>query len=50
MSIFIILLRGITPTSEILKRDPFKETDGKRLYFSLLAIEPDKNLLIKFLL
>jgi uncharacterized protein (DUF1697 family) len=35
--------------SEILKHNPFKEEDGKRLYFSLLATEPDKKLLTEFL-
>ncbi len=35
--------------SKILKHNPFKEEDGKRLYFSLLSTEPDKKLLKEFL-
>lgn len=35
--------------SDILKRNPFMDADGKKLYFSLLATEPDKKLLKQFL-
>lgn len=35
--------------SKILNHNPFKKEDGKRLYFSLLATEPDKKLLKEFL-
>ena len=35
--------------SDIVKRNPFKEEDGKRLYFSLLAAEPGQMLLKEFL-
>ena len=44
-----VLARTPGQFSEILKCNPFKEKDGKRLYFSLLATEPDKKLLKEFL-
>ncbi|PVV15431.1 MAG: hypothetical protein B6D77_01930 [gamma proteobacterium symbiont of Ctena orbiculata] len=44
-----VLARSPGQFSEILKCNPFKEEDGKRLYFSLLATEPDKKLLKEFL-
>jgi uncharacterized protein (DUF1697 family) len=44
-----VLARTPDRFSEILKRNPFEEGDGKRLYFSLLATEPDKKLLKDFL-
>jgi uncharacterized protein (DUF1697 family) len=44
-----VLARTPDQLSGILKHNPFKEEDGKRLYFSLLATEPDKKLLKDFL-
>jgi uncharacterized protein (DUF1697 family) len=44
-----VLARTPNQFFEILKLNPFKEKDGKRLYFSLLATEPDKNFLEGFL-
>jgi uncharacterized protein (DUF1697 family) len=44
-----VLARTPDQFSKILKHNPFKEEDGKRLYFSLPASEPDKKLLKEFL-
>ncbi len=43
-----VLARTPDQFSDILKHNPFKEEDNKRLYFSLLATEPDKKLLKYF--
>lgn len=44
-----VLARTPDQFSGILKNNPFKEEDERRLYFSLLATEPDKKLLKKIL-
>lgn len=44
-----VLARTPDQFAEILQRNPFREEDGKRLYFSLLATDPDKKLLKEFL-
>lgn len=44
-----VLARTPDQFSKILKHNPFKEEDGKWLYFSLLATEPEKKLLKEFL-
>lgn len=44
-----VLARTPDQFSEILKHNPFKGEDGKRLYFSLLATKPGKQLLKEFL-
>jgi uncharacterized protein (DUF1697 family) len=44
-----VLARTPNQFSEILKRNPFTDADGKKLYYSMLAAEPDKNLLEDFL-
>ena len=44
-----VLARSPAQLSEILEYNPFKEESGKRLYFSLLATEPDKKFLKEFL-
>lgn len=44
-----VLARTPQQFSRILKRNPFKNADGTKLYFSLLATEPDKKLLKEFL-
>lgn len=44
-----VLVRTPEQLSDILKRNPFINADGTKLYFSLLATEPDKKLLKEFL-
>ncbi len=44
-----VLARSPDQFSEILKHNPFKAEDGKKQYFSLLAAEPDTQLLKDFL-
>jgi uncharacterized protein (DUF1697 family) len=44
-----VLARTPDQFYKILKLNPFKEENGKRLYFSLLSTDPDKELLIEFL-
>lgn len=44
-----VLARTPERFSDILKRNPFKKADSRKLYFTLLASEPDKNLLKEFL-
>lgn len=44
-----VLARTHDQFYEILKGHPFQVEDGKRLYFSLLATDPDKKLLKEFL-
>lgn len=44
-----VLVRTLDQFSEILELNPFKEEDGKMIYFSLLTTEPDKKLLKNFL-
>ena len=43
-----VLARTPEQFSEILNCNPFKNADGKKLYFSLLATAPDKKLLKAF--
>lgn len=40
-----VIARTAGQFAGILKRNPFKDADGARLYFSLFATEPDKKLL-----
>lgn len=40
-----VVARTAEQFADILKRNPFAGADGARLYFSLLATEPDKKLL-----
>ena len=44
-----VLARTPDQFSGILKRNPFGDVDGTKLYFSLLAIEPDYTLLQELL-
>lgn len=44
-----VLARTPDQFSDILKQNPFIDADSKKLYFSLLATEPDKKLLKEFL-
>ena len=45
----VVLARTPAHFSKILKQNPFKNMEGKKLYFSLLATELDKKLLQNFL-
>jgi uncharacterized protein (DUF1697 family) len=44
-----VLARTPDQFSDIMKHNPFREEDGKRLYFTLLATAPDKQRLKEFL-
>lgn len=44
-----VMARTAEQFAGILKRNPFGEADGTRLYFSLLATEPEKKRLKAFL-
>ena len=44
-----VLVRAPKQFSDILKRHPYINADGTKLYFSLLSTEPDKSLLKEFL-
>jgi uncharacterized protein (DUF1697 family) len=44
-----VLARTPDQLSKILKHNPFKKDDVKRLYFTMLATKPDKKLLVEFL-
>lgn len=44
-----VLARTPEQFADILKRNPFKQAEGKRLYFTLLASEPEKKLVREFL-
>lgn len=44
-----VVARTDAQCARILKRNPFADADGARLYFTLFATEPDKKLLKGFL-
>ena len=44
-----VLARKPKQFSSMLKNNPFRDPDGTKLHFALLATEPDKKLLKKFL-
>jgi uncharacterized protein (DUF1697 family) len=44
-----VVARSPDQFSEILQQNPFKKADGKKQYFSLLATQPDKQLLKELL-
>ncbi len=44
-----VVARTAEQFASILDRSPFADADGTKLYFSLLATEPDKNLLNELL-
>ena len=44
-----VLARTTKEFTSILKRCPFKNIEGSKLYFSLLAASPDKEILREFL-
>lgn len=44
-----VMVRTAQQFARVLKRNPFAEAEGARLYFSFLAAEPDKKLLKELL-
>ena len=44
-----VLARTAQQFARVLKRNPFTDADGRRLYFTFLATEPDKKLLKELL-
>ena len=44
-----VVARTAAQFADILKRNPFADADGSRLYFTLFTTKPDKKLLSEFL-
>lgn len=45
----VVLARTVRQFRNILERNPFKETDPSKLYFTILAAKPDRHLVDEFL-